>query len=326
MTTAVAKLLRLSRSKTTGNVIITFSLVISIALFINGYIKGISSTLESLIILGGVLVGFFFSIFVNRHMRKPFFNEINRYIEELKSRRFSIQQASVQAELIEPLQPLTSINTILSELNSIRHEIENLAKLTSEEASLDNAPIQNEEIQTEFRKILQTAAQALEELDQKRKNILFLAKTRQIMFTTIKRHITRPRHEIESDYLFFKLQKSMKGYPLDEQVFTRILSHALATGELEGGFEPRGNGEYILTVTKAPPGVRIDEDVSWPESTRTDPRREQCVICRHPIHSSEAKVQCQVCQNSFHKNHLLEWLKVFGDCPICHNRMAILSD
>ena len=326
MTTAVAKLLRLSRSKTTGNVIITFSLILSIALLINGYIKGISSTFESIIIIGGLLVGFFFSILVNRHMRKPFFNEINRYTEELKSRRFSIQQASVQAELIELLHPLTSVNTILTELDSLRHEIVNLAKLTSEEASIDNAPTQNEEIQTEFRKILQTAAQTLEELDQKRKNILFLAKTRQIMFNTIKRHISRPRHEIEADYLFFKLQKSMKGYPLDEQVFTRILSHALSTGELEGGFEPRENGEYILTVIKTPPGVRIDEDVSWPESARTDPRSEQCIICRHPIHSSEAKVQCQICQNSFHKNHLLEWLKVFGDCPICHSRMTVFSD
>ena len=326
MTTEVAKLLRLSRSKTTGNVIIAFFLVVSIALFINGYIKGISSTLESLIILGGVFVGFIFSYLVNRHMRKPFFNEIGRYTEELKARHFSIQQASVQVELIEPLQPLTSINTILIELDSLKLEIENLAQLTSEEASIDNAAIQSDEIQTEFRKILRSAAQALEELDQKRKNILFLAKTRQIMFTTIKRQIARPRQEIEADYLFYKLQKSMKGYPLDEEVFTRILSHALATGELEGGFEPRENGEYILAITKTPPGIRIDEDVSWPESTRTDPRREQCIICRHPIHSSEASVQCQICHNSFHKNHLLEWLKVFGDCPICHNRMTVFND
>ncbi|MHA1215254.1 MAG: hypothetical protein ACTSR2_02760 [Candidatus Hodarchaeales archaeon] len=326
MSTSVSKLLRLSRSKTTGNVIISLSLLLGMAILLNGLFYGISSTDDTVIIIGGGILSLMFSFIINRHMRKPFFKEFSKYIEELKFRSFTIQQVSVQAELIEPLQTLKEYDKVIRQLDEFRKKISDIAKLTSEEASINSAPTRDPNVRREFQVILRTAALSLEEIDSKKKNMVFLAETRQLLLNTVVKYINRPRNEIETDYLLFKIQKGLKGYPLDESVFNRILTHILNTGEIEGNLKRTRDGEKVITITRVQESFDPTATVSWDLSSIESQGTDQCVICRHIIRDSEEKIACDVCHNVFHRNHLLEWLKVFGDCPICHNRMTVFSE
>ncbi|MHA1983603.1 MAG: hypothetical protein ACW967_04545 [Candidatus Hodarchaeales archaeon] len=36
----------------------------------------------------------------------------------------------------------------------------------------------------------------------------------------------------------------------------------------------------------------------------------------------EEEVWCPTCINSFHKNHLLEWIKIQGNCPVCQEKLS----
>ncbi|MHA1972038.1 MAG: RING finger protein [Candidatus Hodarchaeales archaeon] len=327
MSTQVSKLRRLARSKTTGNVIITLSLLLGVAILLNGLFYGISSVDDTMIIFGGGILSLIFSFIVNRHMRKPFFKEFSKYLEELKIRSFTIQQLSVQAELIEPLQTLKDYNEVIRQLEDYRLKINEIAKVTSEEASINSVPTRDPNVRKEFQVILRTAALSLEEIDDKRKNMVFLAETRHILLNTVVKYTNRPRNEIETDYLLFKIQKGLKGYPLDESVFNRILTHVLNTGEIEGNLMRTQDGEKVITVNRVQDNLSSNVDnLSWNSSAIESQSNDQCVICRHAIRDSEEKITCDVCHNVFHRNHLLEWLKVFGDCPICHNRMTLFSE
>ena len=42
-----------------------------------------------------------------------------------------------------------------------------------------------------------------------------------------------------------------------------------------------------------------------------------CEICKNIIVEGEKIVQTKPCNHIFHKNHILEWIKVKGTCPIC---------
>ncbi|MDH5403309.1 MAG: HEAT repeat domain-containing protein [Candidatus Heimdallarchaeota archaeon] len=47
----------------------------------------------------------------------------------------------------------------------------------------------------------------------------------------------------------------------------------------------------------------------------------QCITCRLVIGKDEDTLQCQSCLLFSHKSHLLEWIKIKGSCPNCHNNL-----
>ncbi|MCE7748957.1 MAG: hypothetical protein GPJ51_11205 [Candidatus Heimdallarchaeota archaeon] len=46
-----------------------------------------------------------------------------------------------------------------------------------------------------------------------------------------------------------------------------------------------------------------------------------CEICKNIIVAGEKIVQVEACNHVFHKNHIQEWIKVKGTCPICKEQI-----
>ena len=138
MTTRVANLSRLARNKTTGNYIISLVLILISALVLISINSGFSSLNNNIFLICGVLFCLVSLYIVNRQLRQPFFLEYSRYFNELGERRLKIQRTAVLVDLVEPLQTLSSVKTILLQLDELLIEMKNLAKVTSFELSLNS--------------------------------------------------------------------------------------------------------------------------------------------------------------------------------------------
>jgi hypothetical protein len=46
-----------------------------------------------------------------------------------------------------------------------------------------------------------------------------------------------------------------------------------------------------------------------------------CSVCKLPISFGSEHLECYHCQNVAHKEHLLEWVKVKGTCPVCQQKL-----
>jgi signal peptidase I len=42
-----------------------------------------------------------------------------------------------------------------------------------------------------------------------------------------------------------------------------------------------------------------------------------CEICKDPMTSNQSLLQAEVCEHIYHEEHILEWLKIKGTCPVC---------
>ncbi len=54
----------------------------------------------------------------------------------------------------------------------------------------------------------------------------------------------------------------------------------------------------------------------------------RCEICKHPLRSSvrtDALSQCFYCESWFHYSHLLEWVRIKGNCPMCRKSLSMLD-
>ncbi len=51
---------------------------------------------------------------------------------------------------------------------------------------------------------------------------------------------------------------------------------------------------------------------------------EKCMVCALPIKDEEKneKVYCPHCRNPAHENHLIEWIKLKGICPLCRKNLS----
>ncbi|NHJ49803.1 MAG: hypothetical protein FK733_18570 [Asgard group archaeon] len=49
----------------------------------------------------------------------------------------------------------------------------------------------------------------------------------------------------------------------------------------------------------------------------------QCSVCKLPISFGSDYLECSHCQNVAHREHLLEWVKVKGTCPICQQKLTV---
>jgi hypothetical protein len=91
-------------------------------------------------------------------------------------------------------------------------------------------------------------------------------------------------------------------------------------GTLTGGFV-----EFNTTVSKKDTlqtrtlsGSSVDTAItsigsfSWVERKPT-----VCMICKLPLKKTHDISRCPMCHNLFHAEHIFEWLKVKGKCPVC---------
>ncbi|MBK5113389.1 MAG: hypothetical protein KGD59_11905 [Candidatus Heimdallarchaeota archaeon] len=46
-----------------------------------------------------------------------------------------------------------------------------------------------------------------------------------------------------------------------------------------------------------------------------------CSVCKLPISFGSEHLECYHCQNVAHREHLLEWVKVKGTCPVCQQKL-----
>ncbi|UCE14393.1 MAG: E3 ubiquitin protein ligase [Candidatus Heimdallarchaeota archaeon] len=310
MSNSMVKLSHLSRNKTTGNVIILIVIFLSLTFFL-GLIGNIFSSKVVELIIGTFLLGIVLSYIVDKRLRQPFFIEISHYQEELNNRQIDLQEATHQIELIEPLQTLTTLKTVLKQMDNLHIGIEEIYNVTLNEISLNFPPIRTSQIQKRLKEIITLVEQFREEMEKKRNKLLDYAQVRRLILTSIDQQLTRPRNEIDVDYLFYKLQKN--GNPeVNDDLVRQILDHSLDQGEIEGRLDHKEGGKY-LTVENY---VKTDREEF----------RKQCVICRTPIKSRSSSATCPYCENIFHRNHLLEWLKVFNQCPMCHQRLTLFSN
>jgi len=313
---------RLSRNKNIGNMllILTATLLVSISLSIFG--TGLSTSIDKIFTLTGIsfCIVSFYSL--NKYFRNPYFTAFTNYLGELNDRYFETQQATIKLELIEPFQTLRELKHALNQVDELHEEVKQILDQTIKEISINSSPTRSPQVQNELKLIKKFADESLSEIEKKRENLIFLAKVRKILLETINKQIKRPRNEIEADYLHFKLQKHIKDHLIDDYLVTQIITHALDRGEIKGKLEQNEDGEMILTASSFV-NFEVVKDISIFES---ESQNEYCVICRHAIKPSEKSTICPTCQNSFHKAHLLEWLKVFNQCPMCRNRITLFSN
>jgi DNA-directed RNA polymerase subunit RPC12/RpoP len=50
---------------------------------------------------------------------------------------------------------------------------------------------------------------------------------------------------------------------------------------------------------------------------------QTCPICKSVISSKDVTIQCPACGVSAHKDHLLEYIKIHGQCPKCGKRLTM---
>ena len=324
MATIVTRLPRLSRMKTTGNLLIFLALGFYLVLFITLFTPSVQNNDERLLILSVSLLCLIFAFIIDRYFRRPFFQTISAFLTELYDRRLDTQQIAVQVDLIESLQSLAKLDPILNEVDALHNEIFDIHQKTTEEIKSSRKPLKKPHIQQELKLLLRMTTESLKEIEKKRKNLLFLAKTRKTLLDTIHNHLSHPHHEIETDYLLFKTRKVIPDYDIDDVLVTRILRSVLDRGELQGQLKRSETGELVLTVNHMRDEAEHAEvfQVSWEEDEREYTGALFCVICRAIILADETSISCPSCLNQYHRSHLLEWLKVFNQCPICHERLT----
>jgi len=49
----------------------------------------------------------------------------------------------------------------------------------------------------------------------------------------------------------------------------------------------------------------------------SEKKPQVCMICKLPIKEHHKVLRCPMCQSIFHDDHIFEWLKVKGKCPVC---------
>jgi hypothetical protein len=48
-----------------------------------------------------------------------------------------------------------------------------------------------------------------------------------------------------------------------------------------------------------------------------------CMVCKLKLNEKNDVVQCPICESLYHKNHLMEWIKVKKTCPVCSQELLI---
>lgn len=71
-------------------------------------------------------------------------------------------------------------------------------------------------------------------------------------------------------------------------------------------------------ITCASCGAEIDKNA---QCQACDFQNTSCEICRGPVSYGQEVALCPFCEATFHAEHLREWLRVKGACPMCKNTL-----
>ena len=50
-------------------------------------------------------------------------------------------------------------------------------------------------------------------------------------------------------------------------------------------------------------------------------KEDFCMVCKIGLKKSDIVVQCPICESFYHKEHLLEWVRVKSNCPVCSQKL-----
>lgn len=50
-------------------------------------------------------------------------------------------------------------------------------------------------------------------------------------------------------------------------------------------------------------------------------REDFCMICKLQFKNKDTILQCPVCESLYHKEHLIEWIRVHKNCPVCSQKL-----
>lgn len=66
--------------------------------------------------------------------------------------------------------------------------------------------------------------------------------------------------------------------------------------------------------------ITPNEIVSAVESTSFT-KGDFCMVCKLTFNRKDEILQCPVCESFYHKEHLLEWIRVHSNCPVCSQKL-----
>ncbi len=46
-----------------------------------------------------------------------------------------------------------------------------------------------------------------------------------------------------------------------------------------------------------------------------------CMVCKLVFKRKDEILQCPVCESFYHKEHLLDWIRVHSNCPVCNQQL-----
>ncbi len=72
--------------------------------------------------------------------------------------------------------------------------------------------------------------------------------------------------------------------------------------------------QQTTTLTGSSIETSINNIGSWSWVER---KPSICMICKLPLKDTQDISRCPMCHNLFHAEHIFEWLKVKGKCPVC---------
>jgi hypothetical protein len=50
-------------------------------------------------------------------------------------------------------------------------------------------------------------------------------------------------------------------------------------------------------------------------------KNDICMVCKLILNEKDDILQCPVCESLYHKDHLMEWIKVKNTCPVCSQNL-----
>ena len=46
-----------------------------------------------------------------------------------------------------------------------------------------------------------------------------------------------------------------------------------------------------------------------------------CMICKLSLKPEQKVTKCPMCESMFHQNHIVDWLRMKGKCPVCQQSL-----
>ena len=171
---------------------------------------------------------------------------------------------------------------------------------------------------------------------------LFIAKRHKRTFSIIQPKIAKPTVPIRDLNLNYQLiTKEIEEYKqLPAKISNRSLAKKLdihtndviknisvliALGYYQGSLTSKSfTKTRVIFKVKEPPKcfscniILLNYRKPCPECNAVPPI---CSVCKGAMSSADDLVACPFCRHEAHPSHILEWLKIKGECPVCRKRL-----